>query len=151
MGLRVAIAGGGLGGLSAALFLLRAGVRDVRVFEQQEALEEIGAGIQIAPNAVRLLQRLGLSDALAAVAVPLEVPFEFRRWEDGRVLFAQRYGDEGEARFGAPYFTIHRAHLLSVLADALPEGVVALGRRVDGRRRRRVRLRRRHVATRSTC
>ena len=59
MGPRVAIAGGGLGGLSAALFLLRAGVQDVRVFEQQSELAEIGAGIQIAPNALRLLQRWG--------------------------------------------------------------------------------------------
>ena len=63
MGPRIAIAGGGLGGLSAALFLLRAGVRDVRVFEQQSELAEIGAGIQVAPNAVRLLQRLGVRAA----------------------------------------------------------------------------------------
>src|SRR6187551_2683329 len=99
MGPRVAIAGGGLGGLSAALFLLRAGVRDVRVFEQQAELAEIGAGIQIAPNALRLLQRLGLGEALMAVAVPFEIPWEFRRWEDGAVLFSQAYGADGEARF----------------------------------------------------
>jgi salicylate hydroxylase len=130
MGPRVAIAGGGLGGLSAALFLLRAGVLDVRVFEQQAELGEIGAGIQIAPNALRLLQRLGVGDALTAVAVPFEVAWEFRRWEDGEVLFSQAYGAEGEARFGAPYLAIHRAHLLDVLGAALPAGIVELGRRV---------------------
>jgi salicylate hydroxylase len=131
MGPRVAIAGGGLGGLSAALFLLRAGVLNVRVFEQQPELAEIGAGIQIAPNALRLLQRLGVGDALLSVAVPFEVAWEFRRWEDGEVLFSQSYGTEGEARFGAPYVAIHRAHLLDVLGDELPAGIVELGRRVE--------------------
>ena len=132
MGLHVAIAGGGLGGLSAALFLLRAGVSDVRVFEQQSSLSEIGAGIQVAPNAVRLLQRLGLGDALAAGAVPFEVAWEFRRWEDGSILFSQSFGEEGERRFGAPYLAVHRADLLDVLASAVPDGVVCLGRRVVG-------------------
>jgi len=130
--MRVGIAGGGLGGLAAALFLLRAGVRDVRVFERQPALQEIGAGIQIAPNAFRLLARLGLADELRAVAVPFEVPWEFRRWQDGRVLFEQRFGAEGEARYGAPYVAIHRADLLAVLAAALPPGVVVTGRTVAG-------------------
>jgi len=129
--MRVAIVGGGLGGLSSALFLARAGVRDVHLFEQQAALEEIGAGIQIAPNAVLLLRRLeGVGEALDAIAVPLESAWEFRRWQDGSVLFAQRYGAEGEARYGAPYLTVHRAHLLDALSAAVPEGVVALGRRV---------------------
>jgi salicylate hydroxylase len=127
--MRVGIAGGGLGGLAAALFLLRAGVREVRVFEHQAQLQEIGAGIQIAPNAFRLLQRLGLGDALLKVGVPFEVPWEFRRWQDGRVLFEMAYDP---ARYGAPYLAIHRADLLQVLADALPEGVVELGRHVSG-------------------
>jgi salicylate hydroxylase len=130
--MRVGIAGGGLGGLTAALFLLRAGVWDVRVFEQQSALSEIGAGIQVAPNAVRLLQRLGLGPELSGVAVPFEVAWEFRRWQDGRVLFSQSFGAEGEARFGAPYIAIHRADLLRVLGDAVPSGVVSLGRHVTG-------------------
>src|SRR4051812_325515 len=128
--MRVGIAGGGLGGLSAALFLSRAGVRDVRVFEHQRALEEIGAGIQVAPNAVRLLQRLGVGPALMDVAVPFEVAWEFRRWADGRVLFSQSFGASGEARFGAPYLAVHRADLLDVLASAVPDGVVSLGARV---------------------
>jgi salicylate hydroxylase len=130
--MRVGIAGGGLGGLSAALFLLRAGVTDVRVFEQQSALGEIGAGIQVAPNAVRLLQRLGVGDALADVAVSFEVAWEFRRWQDGSILFSQSFGEEGERRFGAPYLAIHRADLLRVLASAVPDGVVSLGRHVTG-------------------
>src|SRR3954451_11513570 len=130
--MRVGIAGGGLGGLSAALFLLRAGIGELRAFEQQRALQEIGAGIQVAPNAVRLLQRLGVGDALTEVGVPFEVAWEFRRWQDGRVLFSQSFGAEGERRFGAPYLAIHRADLLRVLADAVPDGVVELGRHVSG-------------------
>jgi salicylate hydroxylase len=130
--MRVAIAGGGLGGLAAALFLLRAGIRDVQVFEQQPRLGEIGAGIQVAPNAVRLLQRLSLGTALTEVAVPFEVAWEFRRWQDGRVLFSEPFGAAGEERFGAPYLALHRADLLSLLASAVPEGVVALGHHVEG-------------------
>ncbi|MDA0159459.1 FAD-dependent monooxygenase [Solirubrobacter ginsenosidimutans] len=130
--MRVAIAGGGLGGLAAALFLLRAGVRDVQVFEQQPQLGEIGAGIQVGPNAVRLLQRLSLGAALTDVAVPFEVAWEFRRWQDGRVLFSESFGAAGAERFGAPYLALHRVDLLSVLASAVPAGVVALGRHVEG-------------------
>jgi salicylate hydroxylase len=77
--IRVAIVGGGIGGLSAALFLRRAGFDDVAVFEQAPELQEIGAGIQVAPNAGRLLRRLGLGEALAEVAVRLEGGWEFRR------------------------------------------------------------------------
>jgi 2-polyprenyl-6-methoxyphenol hydroxylase-like FAD-dependent oxidoreductase len=125
---RVAIAGGGLGGLCAVLALLRAGVEDVRAFEQQAELGEIGAGIQIAPNAVRVLERLGVD--LSEVAVRLEVAWEFRRWEDGRVLFSQRYGAEGEQRYGAPYLTVHRAQLLDAIAARIPAEHLVLGRRV---------------------
>jgi salicylate hydroxylase len=130
--MRVAIAGGGLGGLAAALFLQRAGVRDVHVFEQQPQLGEIGAGIQVAPNAVRLLQRLSLGAALMDVGVPFEVAWEFRRWQDGRVLFSETFGAKGEERFGAPYLALHRADLLSLLVAEVAEGVVVLGRHVEG-------------------
>src|SRR4051794_22706781 len=130
--MRVGIAGGGLGGLAAALFLARAGIGAVRVFERQPTVAEIGAGIQIAPNAVRLLQRLGVGAALMDVAVPFEVAWEFRRWQDGRVLFSQAFGEEGEARFGAPYLAVHRADLLRVLAEPVPSGVVERGRHVGG-------------------
>jgi salicylate hydroxylase len=129
---RVAVVGGGIGGLSAALFLKRAGVRDVAVFEQSAELREIGAGIQVAPNAVRLLRRLGLADALAEVSVRLEGGWEFRRWEDGRVLFSQPLGDASERMFGEPYYTVHRRHLLDLLHDALPGEWIHLGHRCAG-------------------
>ena len=82
--LRVAVIGGGIGGLSAALHLLKAGL-DVDVYEQAASIGEIGAGIQISPNASRLLIRLGLKPALDAAGVrPLAV--HQRRWDDGRTL-----------------------------------------------------------------
>ena len=76
--MRIAVIGGGLGGLSTAGFLVRAGLEDVQVYEQAGALGEIGAGIQVPPNAVRLLHRLGvveqLDDAGRAARDRLGVP-----------------------------------------------------------------------------
>jgi 2-polyprenyl-6-methoxyphenol hydroxylase-like FAD-dependent oxidoreductase len=80
----VAIVGGGIGGLTAAVALLQAGF-DVRVYEQAPALPAVGAGIQLAPNCTRVLGRLGLLPAVEPVAVR-PAAFEFRRWDDGRVL-----------------------------------------------------------------
>lgn len=125
--MRVAVVGGGIGGLSTALFLLRAGLDNVTVFESAPELREIGAGIQVAPDAVRLLRRIGLAERLREVGVRLEVGWEFRRWEDGRVLFSQELGDACERMFGEPYYTVHRAHLLDMLLEAVPDGVVRLG------------------------
>ena len=125
----IAVVGGGIGGLSTALFLRRAGLEDVTVFEQAPELLEIGAGLQVAPNAVRLLRRLGLAERLDEVGVRLEVGWEFRRWEDGRVLFSQELGDKCERMYGEPYYTVHRAHLLDMLREAVPNGMIRLGHR----------------------
>lgn len=127
----VAIVGGGIGGLATALALRRVGIR-AEVFEMAPELREVGAGIQIGPNTVRLLQRFGLGERLREVAVQPEVVWEYRRWEDGRVLFQQTFGDEDEAVFGAPYYVVHRADLLNLLAEAVPGEDVHLGRRFIG-------------------
>ena len=87
-GLRVAIVGGGLGGLCAAGFLHQAGVR-VTVFEQAPELSAVGAGINMGPNAARILGHLGLAEGLAADGEMIETGWEFRRWQDASVLFAQ--------------------------------------------------------------
>ena len=80
----IAIIGGGIGGLTAALSLLRAGF-DVHVYEQSRALREVGAGINVTPNATRVIHGLGLGDKLASLGVmPLAV--HQRRWDDGRTL-----------------------------------------------------------------
>jgi salicylate hydroxylase len=126
--LRIAVIGGGIGGLAAAAFLHRAGL-DVTVYEQAASLGEVGAGLVVSPNAARLLRRLGNFEAFLARAVRLEVGWDFRRWEDGSVLFRQELGQSCLRLYGEDTFTAHRADLLDVLRAAVPPRRVRLGRR----------------------
>jgi salicylate hydroxylase len=128
--LSVAIIGGGIGGLAAALSLLRAGI-DAHVYEQAGAIGEIGAGIQISPNAARILHRFGLADAMDKVGVrPLWR--HQRRWQDGRTLVRAELGEAVARGCGAPYYNFHRAELIELLAAALPSSRVHLGHRLVG-------------------
>jgi salicylate hydroxylase len=126
--MRIAIVGGGLGGLAAALFLRHAGL-EATVYEQALELREVGAGIVVSPNLVRALDRLGLAGRLPEFAVRLEAAWEFRRWQDGRVLFVQPMGDQCERLYGAHCYVAHRADLLSLLMQALPPQLLQLDRR----------------------
>jgi salicylate hydroxylase len=135
MTLRIAVVGGGIGGLAATSFLRRAGMA-VTVYEQATRISEIGAGLVVPPNAVRLLRRLGGIGRLRDVAVPLEVGWEFRRWQDGRVLFAQRLGADCERLFGEWCYAAHRADLLDILLQAAGEPAPRLGARCVAVRRR---------------
>ena len=128
MSLRIAIVGGGLGGLTAALCLRQAGLQ-ATVYEQAATLREVGAGIVVPPNMVRPLERLGLGVGLADVGVELQAAWEFRRWQDGRVLSSQPMGDECRRLYGTPCYVAHRADLLSLLQNALPADQVKLGYR----------------------
>ncbi|WP_433236448.1 FAD-dependent monooxygenase [Streptosporangium sp. CA-135522] len=131
--MKIAIVGGGLGGLAAALLLRQAGI-EATVYEQAAVLREVGAGIVVAPNMVRPLVRAGLGERLAEFAVTLEAAWEFRRWEDGRVLFSQPMGQECRRLYGADCYVAHRADLLAMLLEALPEDAVRLDRRLTGLR-----------------
>jgi 2-polyprenyl-6-methoxyphenol hydroxylase-like FAD-dependent oxidoreductase len=86
-----------IGGLAAAAFLRRAGLT-ATVYEQAAQLREVGAGVVVAPNAARLLRALGVLDAFAERAVPLETGWEFRRWRDGRVPRTTRLQEVSHAR-----------------------------------------------------
>jgi len=113
----VLIAGGGIGGLTAALALLRQG-RPVRVFEQATQLGEVGAGLQLSANATRALHLLGLSQQLAAIAVEPSGK-EIRLWNTGQTWKLFDLGESSIAEYGYPYYTIYRPDLHRVLVDAI--------------------------------
>ncbi len=123
---RVAIIGGGIGGLTAALALLQAGA-EVRVYEASAELREIGAGVALHPNAMRVLRAAGVEDAVRAVAgrSPWAVT---RDGITGRVI-SRASREQQAAALGIEGATVHRADLLEVLASALPPGVVTLAKR----------------------
>ena len=128
--LRVAVIGGGIGGLSAAVALRQAGFA-VDVYEQAPELNEVGGGINMGPNAARILYRLGLGDGLDREAVrPLAT--HQRRWQDGRTLQRAVLNPLCEQLYGAPHITIHRADLLAVIASAFPAEHIHLGHRLVG-------------------
>jgi salicylate hydroxylase len=125
MTLRAGVIGGGLGGTATAVALTRAGI-DVRVYEQAARLAEVGAGVSLAPNGLRMLDRLDVGDAVARlgarhVATQLRLP-------DGRPANHQPHQF---ARAGANV-GIHRADLLTLLVEQLPPGTVRTGHRCTG-------------------
>jgi salicylate hydroxylase len=111
----IVIAGAGIGGLTAALAIARAGRRAL-LFERAAQIEEVGAGLQIAPNAGRVLAGLGLEEALAAVALEPRA-INIRRGRDGAIL-ARIDLTESRSRFGAPFRVFHRADLQQALLQA---------------------------------
>jgi salicylate hydroxylase len=123
----IAIVGGGIGGLTAAALLLRAGF-DVQVYEQAKTLGEVGAGINLGPNASRILHRIGIADKLERIGVK-PISFVQRRWDDGRVLLRSPLGEGVEITYGAPYYTFHRGDLHRALTNAIPDERVHLAHR----------------------
>jgi salicylate hydroxylase len=113
----ILIVGAGLGGLTAALALLRRGF-SVRVLEQAPALRELGAGIQLSANANRVLFNLGLGDTLLAVA-STAAGKRIRLWNTGQSWPLFDLGAQSVARYGYPYLTIYRADLHRALVDAV--------------------------------
>jgi salicylate hydroxylase len=127
----IIIAGAGIGGLTAALALARAGYRTV-VLEQAPRLEEAGAGIQLSPNATRVLIALGLGDRLRPRAIAPDAIRVINARSGRDIVRVPLIG--AEARYGAPYWLIHRADLQDVLATAVDESAdieLHLGARVE--------------------
>lgn len=127
----IIVAGAGIGGLTVALTLANAGFR-VIVMEQAERLEETGAGIQLSPNASRILVSLGLGERIADHAITPEA-IEIGA-ANGRSLARIPLGDGAAQRYGAPYWAIHRADLQTVLRDAVeahPDITLRLGTKAE--------------------
>lgn len=129
----VLIAGGGIGGVAAALALLRRGF-DVSVYEQAPELGEVGAGIQISPNGNRALNDLGVFESLRALSTRAARK-DVRLWNTGRAYPAFEFGAEAVRRYGYPYLTVYRPDLLAVLVEAVralkPDAIV-LNARASG-------------------
>ncbi len=114
---KIAVIGGGIGGLTAALALARRGI-DVAVYEQARELTEIGAGLHVSPNGLKVLHALGLEEELAAVAGrPRSIVT--RHFATGEPNFESAFDEAFDARYGAPFFSLHRADLLGILAKAV--------------------------------
>lgn len=114
---RILIAGGGIGGLTAALALLQRGY-DVDVFEQAQELKEVGAGVQISPNGNRVLFELGVGDALKRLSCEASGK-EIRLWNSGNTWKLFDLGAVSVERYGYPYLTVYRPDLINVLAQAV--------------------------------
>jgi salicylate hydroxylase len=123
---RVAIVGGGIGGLTAARALCRRGI-EVSIYESASELREIGAGVALHPNAMKVLRSLGLEDDVRSTAGRSEWALT-RNWKTGRVI-SRTSRQQQASLFGSAGATVHRADLLDVLAHSLPIEIVTLGAR----------------------
>src|SRR5215470_14005005 len=101
---RIAIVGGGVGGLAAALALERRGA-EIVVCEQSPALSEIGAGLNLSPNALKALRALGIEEAVTAIGSESDF-VNIRSWKSGRVISRMRRGSFRQ-QFGAPHLSVH--------------------------------------------
>jgi 6-hydroxynicotinate 3-monooxygenase len=129
-GRRIAVIGAGLGGLTCAAFLQRAGFA-VMVFEQAAAFSRIGAGIILSANAMKVLRRLGLEPPLLEVGIGPDA-FISRAWDTGKTLYELRLDRASEERFGGPYINVHRGDLHAVLATAVSPGSIVFGHSLVG-------------------
>ena len=117
--LNFAVAGGGIAGLAAAVALGRSGF-EVAIFERRPALDDLGAGLQLSPNATRVARSLGLLDRLEACASEPRA-LRVRRGGDGRGIAVIPLGAVAQQRYGAPMLVLHRADLMQVLSTAVEE------------------------------
>ena len=123
----IAIVGAGLGGLTAAATLRQAGF-DVRIYEQAGRFARVGAGIQMMPNSMKVLRRIGIEARVRGIAFQ---PYSHlnRAWDTGEVL---RELPMPESLFGAPYLCMHRGDLHEALLAGVPGDVIHLQKKLVG-------------------
>ncbi len=129
-GTRFAIIGAGIGGLALAALLSRKGAK-VQLYEQAQQFQRLGAGIQMSPNAVHVLRALGLEPLLRRLAFQPPA-WTNRVWDSGEYLFELTFGEDAEARYGAPYLLMHRGDLHGALFSAVPSELIAFEKRLVG-------------------
>ncbi|XKE45624.1 FAD-dependent monooxygenase [Halomonas organivorans] len=127
--LKIGICGGGVGGLCAALALRQQG-HEAIVFERAKQFLRIGADVNLTPNAVRALDRLGVGEVLRETAARPTHRIS-RTWDTGAETSRLPMSEAAEARYGAPQLTIHRGDLLQALENALPEEAIRLGKQAE--------------------
>jgi len=126
-GLTIAIVGAGMGGLTLAATLRRAGV-DVQVYEQATRFARIGAGIQMLPNSMKVLRGIGVEETLRRFAFA-PVSHLNRVWDSGEVVIELPMP---ESRYDAPYLCMHRGDLHEALLSVLPEDIIHTGKKLTG-------------------
>jgi salicylate hydroxylase len=128
--MKVIVVGAGLGGLTAAASLAQRGI-DFTLLEQSSQLGEIGAGVQLAPNAMKVLRALGLEQRAAEAGFEPDAHV-IRNWKTAQVLARTPYKGVLSSTFGAAYYGYHRADLHEILRSAVPGGALRLGARCTG-------------------
>jgi len=124
----IAIIGAGMGGLTLAAALHQRGF-DVRVYEQAPAFVRLGAGIQMSPNAMRVLRGIGLEPGIRATAFQPR-SWTNREWDSGAMKYELPLGVDAEARYGAPYMLMHRGDLHAALVSRVPAERIMLGKKL---------------------
>ncbi len=127
---RIAIVGAGLGGCAVASLLQQQGYTP-EIYEQTPQITPLGAGIHLSPNVTRVLDRIGILDALVAVG---SRPREWlsRDWDTGKVTLDYTLGDVAEEKFGSPYLTVHRGDLAVELVGAVDQQRLHLDKKLVG-------------------
>jgi 6-hydroxynicotinate 3-monooxygenase len=125
---RIAIIGAGLGGMTVAGFLQRAGF-NVKVYEQAPAFSRIGAGIILSANAMKVLRRLDIEPLVLERGIKAQC-YISRAWDTGATMYEIHFDAGSEARFGGPYLNIHRGDLHAVLEKGVAPGSIAFNHRL---------------------
>ncbi len=127
---RVAVVGAGLGGLSVAGFLQRAGF-PVTIYEQSPTFSRTGAGIILSANVMKVLRRLGVERALIEAGIKPHC-YISRAWDTGEIMYKIVFDAASEERYGGPYLNIHRGDLHAVLERAVTPGSIRFNYRLSG-------------------
>jgi 6-hydroxynicotinate 3-monooxygenase len=125
---RIAVVGAGLGGMTVAGFLQRAGF-PVTVYEQAPSFSRIGAGIILTSNATKVLRRLGVEQMLVDTGIKADC-YISRAWDTGKTIYDIRFDAESEARYGGPYVNIHRGDLHAVIHTVVKPDAIAFNHRL---------------------